>query len=177
MIDAIATVTREIPRVAGVLVGAHFGRGRYEQRVRAYARARAGSAVHLPGLFSSDEVIDAWPQFDLAVHVPISENCGGVDEALSAGVPVIASSVGGLPEVVVDGVTGFLVPPRRPDLLAERIRQVLSNPAQARETAVRGCARVQSMFNVERTAREVYDIYQFVLGARRTRPPEYVPPL
>ena len=174
VIDAIAAVTRDVPRLAGVLVGAQFGRGRYEQRVRAYARAKAGAAIHLPGLFSSDEVIDAWPQFDLAVHVPISENCGGVDEALSAGVPVIASSVGGLPEVVVDGITGFLVPPRRPELLAERIRQVLSNPAKARETAARGRVRVQSMFDVER---EVHDIYQFVLGARRTRPPEYVPPL
>jgi glycosyltransferase involved in cell wall biosynthesis len=178
VIDAIAAVKRDVPRVAGVLVGAQFGRGNgYEQRLRAYARARAGAAIHLPGLFTSDEVLDAWPQFDLGVHVPISENCGGVDEALAAGVPVIASSVGGLPEVVVDGVTGFLVPPRRPDLLAERIRQVLSSPATARETAVRGRVRVLSMFDVERTAREVHDIYQFVLGVRRSRPPEYVPPL
>jgi glycosyltransferase involved in cell wall biosynthesis len=177
VIDAVAAVTRDLPRVAGVLVGAQFGRGcGYEQSVRAYARARAGTAIHLPGLFSSDEVVDAWPQFDLAVHVPISENCGGVDEALCAGVPVIASSVGGLPEVVVDGVTGFIVPPRRPDLLAGRIRQVLSNPVTARETAARGRVRVQSMFNVERTAREIHEIYEFVLGARRARPPEYVPP-
>ena len=68
-------------------------------------------------------------RFDRAVHVPRSENCGGVVEPFSAGVPVIAAAVGGLPEVVIDNVTGRIVRDRSPKVLAQNISQILATQA------------------------------------------------
>ena len=96
------------------------------------------------------------------MHVPLSENCVGVIEPLNAEVPVIASSVSGLPEVIIDRRTGWLVPPRRSHLLARAILEVLDHGEEGRRMAVLGKQLVDTMFDVERTGREVYEIYRHV---------------
>lgn len=124
--------------------------------------------MFLPGLFSSAEVAQSWPDFDCAVHVPLSENCGGVLEPLLAGVPVVAASVGGIPEVVMEGVTGRLVPVRSPQALARVVQEVLVNLDHHRQLALTGRALVKHMFDVNRTGREVYEVYRNILhGAVR----------
>lgn len=107
----------------------------------------------------------AWHDFDLAVHVPSSENCGGVVEPLQAGVPVIAARVGGLPEVVFEGLTGQLVSPGNVEALATAISAALNQLDTMRVEAARGAALVTTMFDVARTAKEVADIYQHVSSA------------
>ena len=76
----------------------------------------------MPGKFNADEVAQSWPDYDCAVHVPLSENCGGVVEPLLAGVPTIAGNVGGLPEVVHHHRTGD----DRSDSITARTRGLLS---------------------------------------------------
>jgi glycosyltransferase involved in cell wall biosynthesis len=105
--------------------------------------------------------------------VPRSENCGGVLEPLYAGVPTIASRVGGLPEVVIEGVTGVLVPARAPEALAAAIVEVLDNQSHHRTLAAQGHALVKDMFDVRRTAREVADIYDYVCGRSIGPPPAF----
>jgi glycosyltransferase involved in cell wall biosynthesis len=107
-------------------------------------------------------VTGAWGDFDLAVHVPVSENCGGVVEPLLAGVPVVASKVGGLPEVVFDGRTGMLVDPEDPETLALKIEEALDDLPRCREMARRGSRLVATMFDVRRTAKEIAAIYEFL---------------
>jgi len=173
LIDALSIVTANDQHVYGALIGNTLPGypDSYERALRRRALAAGRGRILMPGYFSADEVLRCWPDFDCAVHVPHSENCGGVVEPLSAGVPVIASEVGGLPEVIIDDVTGKIVHERRPEVLAETIRQVLSDPRHWREVAVRGRRLVQRMFDVERTAREVLSVYKhLVTGSPRPEP-------
>jgi type III pantothenate kinase len=75
--------------------------------------------------------------------------------------PVVASGVGGILEVVQDGITGFLVEPARPDQLAEKIRRLLDDPELARRMGRAGRARVEQQFSwdsvAERTERTYAD--------------------
>jgi glycosyltransferase involved in cell wall biosynthesis len=87
-------------------------------------------------------------------------------EAMEAGRPVIASRVSGIPEVVVDGETGWLVPPEDPRVLARCIREALSDPAERRRRGLAGRERVLARFRPERAA-ELWEVE--VEKARRGR--------
>jgi glycosyltransferase involved in cell wall biosynthesis len=67
-------------------------------------------------------------------------------EAMEAGVPVVASRVSGIPEVVEDGVTGWLVPPEDPPALAAALSEVLEDPDEARRRGEAGRRRVDERF-------------------------------
>lgn len=164
---------RDAPR--WVLLGQQWGRAQdYHERLR--RRAAGGLArVALPGWRAASVVKRVWADFDLAVHVPLSENCGGVIEPLMAGVPVVAAAVGGLPEVILPGVTGTLVPSRDPAALAHAVTAVRRDPEGARTRARRGQRLVREMFDASRTAAEIRDIYRSILGGKGERPAEYHP--
>ncbi|MDR0954018.1 MAG: glycosyltransferase [Rikenellaceae bacterium] len=80
-------------------------------------------------------------------------------EAARAGLPVVATRVGGIPEVVEEGVTGFLVPPRDPVALAERILALADDPALARRMGQQGRARVEALFTAERMVERYKQVY------------------
>jgi glycosyltransferase involved in cell wall biosynthesis len=170
LIDALAMVTERLDDVYGVLIGntlPGYGVG-YEDGLRKRAQKAGRGRILMPGYFSSTEVQQSWPDFQCAVHVPLSENCGGVVEPLSAGIPVIASDVGGLPEVIIDNITGKIVEGRSPKILAAAIMNVLSNKKYWENTAVEGRRLVATMFDINRTAGEVFSVYQHILtGAPR----------
>jgi glycosyltransferase involved in cell wall biosynthesis len=85
--------------------------------------------------------------------------CLAVIEAQAAGVPVVATPVGGIRETVVDGETGWLVPPRDVDALAERISWCLDNGEAAQRVAVEAQKRVLERFSVERMVAETLALY------------------
>jgi len=171
IIDALARVCARRKNVTGVLIGSQWGGGhRYEERLR--RRAATAGRIIMPGHLAPEDVSGAWSDFDLAVHVPISENCGGVIEPLLAGVPVIAASVGGLPEVVLDGFTGKLVSPNDVSALASAIESSLDDLAAQRGLARRGSRLVETMFDVSRSAGEIAAIYDFVSG-KGSRPSSF----
>jgi glycosyltransferase involved in cell wall biosynthesis len=72
-----------------------------------------------------------------------------VVEAMALGVPVVATDVTGIPELVEDGRTGLLVPPHQPEALAAAIRRVLSEPAWADALVRAGRGRVEREFDLE----------------------------
>jgi glycosyltransferase involved in cell wall biosynthesis len=172
VIDALALVCQSRDDVTGVLVGSQWGAGDRYQKSLARRAANVGAGrILMPGHLVSEEVASAWHDFDLAVHVPSSENCGGVVEPLQAGVPVIASRVGGLPEVVFEGVTGQLVSPGNVQELATAISNALNQLEVMRQGADRGAALVTTMFDATRTAKEVANIYGHI--ARAEPRPEF----
>ena len=79
-------------------------------------------------------------------------------EAFAAGVPVVASSSGGIPEIVSDGETGFLTPPSDPAKLAARIRDVMTNPAALHRVAGNARHAVQERYSLEQYQRRVMSI-------------------
>jgi len=168
VIDALGLVIAERSDVMGVLIGGQWGVGSgYESRLRKRAEQVGHGRIMMPGYMTAEEVRDAWADFDFAVHVPASENCGGVVEPLMAAVPVIASQVGGLPEVVIDGVTGLLVESGNVEQLAETMIKALDHMDGQREMARCGRDLVVRMFDVSRTAMEVKGIYDHLLhGAK-----------
>ncbi len=86
---------------------------------------------------------------------------------------MIAARVGGLPEVVIDGVTGLLVLPRNPEALAAALLRVCADPRRYREMAQAGAELVSQMFDVRRTAREIYQTYCHILDHSVPRPAEF----
>jgi glycosyltransferase involved in cell wall biosynthesis len=81
-------------------------------------------------------------------------------EAMASRLPVVATNVGGNPEVVVDGETGILVPPKDPQKMAEAIIEILQNPGLAKKMGEAGRKRVEDEFSLDRMAREYELIYE-----------------
>jgi glycosyltransferase involved in cell wall biosynthesis len=87
-------------------------------------------------------------------------------EAMAAGLPVVASRVGGVPEVVVDGRTGVLVRPSDPDELAAALQRLVDHPALRRRLGAAGRARAEERFDLARFQREHLELYSRELTRR-----------
>ncbi|MCD6284238.1 glycosyltransferase family 4 protein [bacterium] len=83
--------------------------------------------------------------------------------------PVIASNVGGIPEVVIDGETGFLVPPKDPQAIAEKVIFLLKNPQIAKEMGEKGYQKVKENFTQERLARNYEKLYEELIKKYESR--------
>ena len=86
-------------------------------------------------------------------------------QAMACGTPVIAPPVGGHMDAVVDGTTGIIIPPDRPALLAQRIRQLLAHPMLIEAYGVAAVDRVRSRYSWDRIARETISVYDRVTQA------------
>jgi len=96
----------------------------------------------------------------VVVHPSREEGlCNAILEAMAAGKPVVATNVGGIPEVVVDGKTGRLVPPESPGEMAEAILDFLRQPRVAAQFGTEGRERVLELFSLGRAVRQIEDLY------------------
>ncbi len=149
LVDAASRLAEDHGGVGVVVFGEGPMRGKLEARVRA---ACLGDRFLLPGF--TPELDRYLPCFDVLAVPSFTEGLPNVAlEALAAGVPVVATAVGGTPEVIEHGVTGLLVPPGEANLLADGIACVLSD-APARERLSRqGRLRVAEKFSFAAQAR------------------------
>jgi len=85
-------------------------------------------------------------------------------EAMACEIPVVASAVGGIPEVVVDGETGFLVPPGDPESLASAINRVIDCEKLRTQFGEAGRRRVERFFSWEAIAEKTKDMYLEILS-------------
>jgi glycosyltransferase involved in cell wall biosynthesis len=84
-------------------------------------------------------------------------------EAMACARPVVATGVGGVPELVIDGETGILVPPKQPEAIAKAVLYLLNNPKKAGEMGLKGRQRVTDHFNLAMCAQRHEEIYNTVL--------------
>jgi D-inositol-3-phosphate glycosyltransferase len=110
----------------------------------------------LPALLRSADVVACVPRYEPFGLVAL--------EAMACGVPVVASAVGGLCDTVVDGVTGFHVPPGRPDAVAAALGLVLGDPALAATVGAAGAARARARYRWDSVARAHLSTYRDVAG-------------
>ena len=107
------------------------------------------------------------PAFDIIAVPSHVEPLGNATlEAMAAARPVVGSKVGGIPEMIVDGVTGLLVPSRDADSLANAIQGLVRDPNRARALGAAGRARAAEVFSVEAHVQHVQDVYDRVLTRR-----------
>jgi glycosyltransferase involved in cell wall biosynthesis len=105
------------------------------------------------------------PHLDLFVQSSFTEGLPNVIlEAQAAGVPVVATSVGGTPEVIEDGHTGWLVPPRDAAALAERIAAALSDASSRQMRSTEGRARVVDRFSFSAQAACYAQLFERLVG-------------
>ena len=144
-VSALPLVRERHPEAALVVLG----EGPDRDRLR-------GDGVHLLGRVPD---VAAWlRRAALLVHPARWEGFGlALLEAMLAGVPIVATHVSSIPEIVVDGETGVLVPPDEPRALADAIVRVLDEPAAL---GANGLARARREFSVERMARATLAVYE-----------------
>jgi glycosyltransferase involved in cell wall biosynthesis len=125
------------------------------RRLRHQAESRGvSSRVRLVGGVDRAGVAELMRSADLAVCAPWYEPFGIVPlEAMACGVPVVATAVGGLLDTVSDGVTGRHVPPRRPDLLARTVAELLADPQRREAMGAAGVRRVARRYTWQQVAR------------------------
>ena len=85
--------------------------------------------------------------------------CTSLIDAMAASKPAVATAVGGVPEVVVEGETGFLVAPHDPEALADRIVRLLKDPALREQMGKAALTRARERFTVERMVEGTIDVY------------------
>ncbi len=128
---------------------------------------RLGLDSHVTFLGWQTEIGTLFERWDVYVQPSIIEPFGiAALEAMAAGLPVIATSGSGLAEVVADGITGWLAPPGDPTALAERLRQLLVNPAQRKQMGAAGQDRAREHFSTGRMVTSISRIYESLLASR-----------
>jgi glycosyltransferase involved in cell wall biosynthesis len=90
-------------------------------------------------------------------------------EAMASGLPIVATRVGANPEVIVDGETGFIVPPGDPEELADGLAKLIDAPELRRKMGRNGRKRVETSFAIEKTTPMIVDIYQEMLRASSSK--------
>jgi glycosyltransferase involved in cell wall biosynthesis len=156
LIDAAALVVREVPDTRFVILGEGELRPALEDQIRHKHLERH---VFLAG-FRAD-VLELMKDFDVFALSSLHEGmCTSLVDAMAAGKPAVATAVGGVPEVVADGETGFLVPARDHHALAEKIVGLLRDETLRRRMGEAGLARARRLFTVERMVEKTAAVYR-----------------
>jgi glycosyltransferase involved in cell wall biosynthesis len=139
----------------------------YVERVQAEAR-RLGVDDAILWLDHRDDVPELLPAFDVYVQPSLVEPLGlSILEAMAAGLPVVASQVGGIPEIVVPGETGILVPPSSAEALADGVAALLDAPNLRAVMGQAGRTRVLSDFSPDEQVDRIESVFTRVARPRR----------
>jgi glycosyltransferase involved in cell wall biosynthesis len=159
-VRALAEVRRGYPDAVLVVLG----EGPEHAALDALASDLAiGDAVFLPG--RAGDVAEWLERAEVVVHPVRWEGFGlALLEAMLAERPLVASAVSSVPEIVVDGATGLLVPPNDPPALAGAISRVLADRELARSFGTAGRDRARAEFSVDRMAARTLAVYERVLA-------------
>lgn len=155
LLDAADIVRKKRDDVGFLILGEGPMRASLEQQI---ARLGLVGTVVLGGFRTDlERLIPGWDVGVLSSHtegLPVA-----VLEAQAAGVPVVATAVGGTPEVIEEGVTGYLVPPANPEMLAERLLQVLGDDEKRRTMGQQAHQRVRSEFTFQAQAAKYRELF------------------
>jgi glycosyltransferase involved in cell wall biosynthesis len=169
LVDAARLLAPEFPDLRVVIAGAG------DLATELAAHAAGLPAVAFVGARSQDEVARLAAAADVIAVPSVHDQAGNVDglpnfalEAVASGTPVVATTAGGLPQLIADGVTGRLVPERDADALAAAIRDLVRQPDAARAMGTAGRVRVIRDFGWPRVAERLEAIYSD-LAARTGR--------
>jgi glycosyltransferase involved in cell wall biosynthesis len=143
-----------------------IGEGPERPALEAHARAmRISDSVRFLG--HRNDIPTIMASLDLLVHPTSGEGFGLVLlEAMTQATPIVATRVGALPEIVEDGVTGVLVPPRDAPALSASIERMLGDSAILRSMGDAGRQRFERLFTINRMVTETLEVYEKLLDGR-----------
>lgn len=160
--EAMSQCIHSNKKMKAVIVGGAWnGAIGYEDKLIKMGKELCGDNIYFLG--TRKDVPELYADIDLVVHPSYSENLGGAIESLILEVPTIATNVGGFPDIVIDGETGFLVKPGIVAELKEVIEKSYNEYSTVKEMAKLGCIKTKQILDVQKTGREVYTIYQQIL--------------
>lgn len=144
------------------------GEGPLEWELRARIEALGvGDCVRLTGALSESDILRTLAAASVFALPCVTEAGGGMDnlptvimEAMASGLPVVSTPIAGVPEMVIEGETGFLVPQKNPEAVAAAIAKLLEHPALATEFGKRARARAVEMFSIENSVAELRRLLQ-----------------
>jgi glycosyltransferase involved in cell wall biosynthesis len=158
LIEAAAIVLKRVPDARFVIAGEGELRQSLERQIKEHHLEKH---VFLTGF--RPDVLSVHKAFDIFVMSSVTEGLGtSLLDAMACGKPIVATTAGGMPEVVKDGKTGILVPPRDHEAMAESIIRLLTNEGARREMGAAGQARARVYFSAERMVQDTYDVYRRV---------------
>ncbi len=168
LIRAFARVHAQWSDSRLVIVGGERGGGSQAELEALAGSLAVGSAVLFPGV--RQDIARLLPLADVYVNSSVFEGMSNtILEAMAASRPVVATGVGGNPELVRDGVTGYLVPPGDPAALAARLVDVLSDPGLAKALGAAGRAVGESEHAMARMVTAYEDCYEDLVWRRDLR--------
>jgi len=165
LIEAAAQLQEQFPKLMVVIAGEGPMRKHLERQT---ANLGLSETVRFLG-FQTDvqPVLDA---LDVFVLPSLCETLGyAFLEAMASELPTVGTTVGGIPEVIVAGETGFLVPPRNPGALAKAMRPLLQSAEMRQRMGAAGRERVIENFREEDMVRKTVQVYRGLLGSRNTQ--------
>ncbi len=163
VLDAAKEVLKKIPKMKLLVVGEDRGFRRQLER----QASELGICQAVTFLGGRSDVPDLLAASDLSVLASHEEGFSNVIlESMAAGLPIVTTDVGGNAEAVVDGETGWLVPPRDPEALAKRILDLLLCPDKAMEWGEKARSRVRELFTVEKMVEEHLNLYDSAFATR-----------
>ena len=167
LVDAFALLRQQLPQDTGLRL-AIVGDGPLLPRLKEkIAAAGLADCVWLPGARS--DIADVMRGLDLFVLPSLAEGTPvTVLEAMACGLPVVATQVGGLPEVVEESVTGLLVPPANAPALAAALHSFQSRPQQASAAGAAGRLRVERQYSMQAMLDTYAGLYDTLLANKTT---------
>ncbi len=168
LLEAVARLADRWPRLKLVVVGeVAFWEADYEQQLKQRA-ADLGLTEQVIWTGFRSDVPELLRLCDIFVLPSVGEPFGRVIiEAMATGRPVVATASGGVPEIVLDGQTGLLVPPEDAQSLASAIQTLLADSQRAQQMGAEGLTRAHQLFSADRVARQVQELYQRILSKGR----------
>jgi len=162
LLEAAPQILTEFPEAKFIFCG-EVRRERDEGLVESLV-GKFGLEKNVSLLGWRDDLPLIYSAMDVLVFPTLKEAFGRVAaEALSCGVPVVASRVGGVPEIVKDGQTGILVEPENPGQIAEATISLLKNPERRKEIGGKGSKIMKENFSLSKHVREVQEVYNKLL--------------
>ena len=161
-LQAMARVIRTVPKVKIWIVGgASASKASYKEEIEIMVR-RLGLGHCTEFLGSQRDIPAVMSTLNLMVCGSIYPEAFGrvIVEAQASGVPVVATKVGGIVDIIDEGVTGLMVPPRDPSAMAEAIIKLIKDPQLRKQLSENAYKKVQDKFNVELMVKRTLDVYK-----------------